>query len=218
MINYTRSQPAPPCLAQTRKYNCEGVLKQLHIDFKNKCYLCEQKAPTSINVEHFKAHKGDKMLKSDWNNLFFACAHCNNYKLATFDDILDCTNDKIKVVDAIHFEIKPFPKEKVQINALNTDISTKNTVDLLFKIYNGEYTANKMIATENLRSLIVKEIQKFDRHLSDFDNNDLSDIEKQHAKRNIQKMLAAESAFTAFKIWIIKENPNLLNEFQSFLP
>jgi hypothetical protein len=218
MINYTRTQPAPPCLVQTRKYDCEGVLQQLRIDFKNKCYLCEQKAPTSINVEHFKPHKGDENLKLDWNNLFYACGHCNNCKLAEFDDILDCTNSTIWIVDAIRFEIKPFPKEKAQIKAIFTDISTKNTTVLLEKIYNGEHTVNKTFASENLREALLKEIKEFGRALENYFDETSSDIEKQKAKRNIQKRLSAESAFTAFKIWIIKENTHLLNEFQHFLP
>jgi hypothetical protein len=218
MINYTRTQPAPLCLAKTRKYDCEGVLQQLRIDFKNKCYLCEQKAPTSINVEHFKPHKGDKNLKLDWNNLFYACGHCNNCKLAEFDDILDCTNSTIWIVDAIRFEIKPFPKEKAQIKAIFTDISTKNTTVLLEKIYNGEHTVNKTFASENLREALLKEIKKFGTALENYFDETSSDIEKQNAKRNIQKRLSAESAFTAFKIWIIKENTYLVNEFQDFLP
>jgi hypothetical protein len=69
-----------------------------------------------------------------------------------------------------------------------------------------------------LREALLKEIKEFGRALENYFDETSSDIEKQKAKRNIQKRLSAESAFTAFKIWIIKENTHLLNEFQHFLP
>ncbi|MEY4927322.1 MAG: hypothetical protein RI894_1758 [Bacteroidota bacterium] len=220
MINYERTQPPPPCLATTRKYDCEGVLIQLKADFKNKCYLCEQKAPVSLNIEHFKPHKGDERLKLDWNNLFFVCAHCNNCKLAItqFDDILNCTNPAIRIVDRIQFDIKPFPKEYPKIRAITADETTKNTVSLLEKIYNGEHTANKLIASDNLRAALKTEIKLFGQKLDEYYEEDLQIQEKERIKNEIKRMLAASSAFTAFKTWIIKENKHLLAEFKQFLP
>jgi len=80
MIYFEKSQPAPECLEKEKSkksgnYKCAGVLKRLKDDFKNKCYICESKAPTTINVEHFKSHQGDSDLKFDWNNLFWSCGH-----------------------------------------------------------------------------------------------------------------------------------------------
>jgi 5-methylcytosine-specific restriction endonuclease McrA len=69
------------------------VLNRIQTDFRNKCYLCEFKAPTNINTEHFFPHKGNVDLKFDWNNLFYCCGHCNNTKgdRPEFDEILNCT-------------------------------------------------------------------------------------------------------------------------------
>jgi uncharacterized protein (TIGR02646 family) len=97
LLFFEKSQPAPECLAQEKgkksgDYKCGDVLQRLQADFKNKCYICEIQAPTVINVEHFRPHKGDRDLMFDWNNLFWACGHCNNTKLAKYGDILDCTN------------------------------------------------------------------------------------------------------------------------------
>jgi uncharacterized protein (TIGR02646 family) len=93
MIYIQKSQPAPECLAQQKDYKCGDVIPRLKADFHNKCYLCEDKGITSINVEHFIPHRGDKNLMYDWDNLFYSCGHCNNTKLAIpkFNNILNCT-------------------------------------------------------------------------------------------------------------------------------
>ncbi|HEY5125388.1 MAG TPA: HNH endonuclease, partial [Ignavibacteria bacterium] len=97
MVYLEKSQPAPDCLEIEKakangNYRSAEVLNRLKNDFKNKCYICEYKEPVTINVEHFRPHKGNKDLEFDWNNLFWACGHCNNIKLAKFDNILNCTD------------------------------------------------------------------------------------------------------------------------------
>lgn len=62
MIYFPKSQPAPECLEIEKSkangdYKQPEVLERLQDDFKNKCYLCEDKDITSINVEHFKPHQ-----------------------------------------------------------------------------------------------------------------------------------------------------------------
>ena len=64
MIYIEKSQPAPKCL-ETKKnktngdYKCGNVLERIKNDFNNKCYICEYKEPETINIEHFRPHKGD---------------------------------------------------------------------------------------------------------------------------------------------------------------
>lgn len=75
MVYIEKSQPAPKCLDKEKNkangdYRCASVLDRIKNDFRNKCYICEYKEPVSINIEHFRPHKGDKNLKFDWNNLF----------------------------------------------------------------------------------------------------------------------------------------------------
>jgi hypothetical protein len=65
MVHLPKTQPGPPCLEVEKTkangtYHCEGVLELIQKDFKNKCYICEDKAPLSINIEHFKRHHGTK--------------------------------------------------------------------------------------------------------------------------------------------------------------
>ena len=65
MRNITKSQPAPACLAlekakKSGTYNCGDTFQRLHDDFLGKCYLCEDKTATGLNIEHFKPHFGGK--------------------------------------------------------------------------------------------------------------------------------------------------------------
>ena len=43
-------------------------------------------------------------LKFGWDNLFLACAHCNNIKSDNYEHILDCT--KVDVDELIAFRKK----------------------------------------------------------------------------------------------------------------
>ena len=97
MVYFEKSQPAPDCLEVEKDkaggdYKCGDVLDRIKTDFKNKCYICGYKEPVTINVEHFRPHKGNNDLKFQWENLFWSCSHCNNTKLDNYDDIIDCTD------------------------------------------------------------------------------------------------------------------------------
>lgn len=233
MIYFEKSQPAPECLAKEKlkeenkekglrktggKYDCGCVLERLKKDFKNKCYICESKAPTTINIEHFKPHKEkDINLKFDWNNLFWACGHCNNTKLAQFDDILNCTDLNDDIENALKYDVKPFPHESVRIEALNNDSRTEKTRALLLAVFNGTTTQNKIFSSSNLREKLLKEIRDYQGHLCDYYDDTISAEDKNHALKNIKSHLNAASAFTAFKRQVIKDNDMLFADFSDFI-
>lgn len=211
MIFHAKTQQAPPCLAIEKAkangtYNCDGVLQQLKTDFKNKCYVCEDKEPHSINTEHFLPHRGDNNLKFDWNNLFYCCAHCNNTKLAKakYDAILNCTTDP-DIDTKIKYHIDPWPKEKAEITALVADANVTNTVDLLLEVYNGT-TELKKIESANLRSKLLKEIREFQNLLFAFYDDSYTEEEKAEIKNSIIRQLRPTSNFTAFKKWILRDS------------
>lgn len=224
MVNFIKSQPAPTSLAIEKikkkgRYNEQDVLKRIKKDFHNKCYVCEQKKPSSINVEHFKAHRGDIDLKFDWNNLFFACRYCNKIKGAKsiFDNILDCTNESHDVMNWISYKMKNFPYEPVLIEAQTDGVLISNTVELLNQVYRGTTPQSEMEA-ENLRDLIFQEVARFRQSLIHY-YDDTTDIEvKELAFDNIKRSLKVQASFTAFKYWIIKENTKLSQDFQDLLP
>lgn len=222
MVNVDRDLPAPSCLNREKEkasgdYKCGEVLKYLTEIFHNKCYICQYKYPPSINVEHFRPHKGDKDLKFDWNNLFLACSHCNNTKLAKpeFDNILDCTDKKDRVGEWIKYEMRPFPMEKVKITTEHNDQRVTNTAKLLDSIYNG-HTPLKILESINMRKSLLRELLDFQNCLLGYFNDESEEDEKQSYLNKLKRHLKTNSAFCAFKRWIVMDNPYYFNEFSEF--
>jgi uncharacterized protein (TIGR02646 family) len=224
MIYLPKSNPAPTCLdlEKTKKsgdYNCGDVLERLQDDFKNKCYLCEDKEPHSINTEHFKPKKRYPDLKFDWNNLFYCCSHCNNIKLdkIEYDEILNCTVEADAVDTKIKYEIKPYPKEKAIITAIEVSEKVNNTIKLLDEVYNGT-TVQKKIESANLRSKLLSEIREFQDLLFKYVDDGYDEDEKAEIKNEIiRHHLKPTSNFTAFKRWVIRENSFFNAEFAGYI-
>ena len=221
MLFFKKSWPAPACLEIEKKkvngdYKCGDVLPRLMKDFKNKCYICEQKEPTSINVEHFIPHKGDTELKFNWDNLFWSCSHCNNIKSDKYTNILKCTDINDDVEHKLKYIFKPFPFEKVKIESLDQDDKTSNTRDLLLKVYNG-HTPLKQIESSNIRNKLLQEIKSFQENLIEYFKDTIDEDDKKYLLIKIKQHLSSGSNFTSFKRWIIRENKTLYNEFQQYL-
>lgn len=220
MVYFEKSQPAPECLeAEKTKvngdYKCANVLEKIKLDFKNKCYICEFKEPTAINVEHFKPHKGDKDLKFDWNNLFWACTHCNSTKHDSFENILNCTDITHDVESKLKYLFNPFPHENVEIIALDNNPETIQTRDLLNSVYNGT-TKLKTIESANLRDKLLDEIMLFQQYLRDYFKESPTEEIKQHYLMKIRSHLNRASNFTSFKRWIVLKNEKLREEFEKY--
>jgi len=221
MIFVEKSQPSPKCLTVEKSkaygdYKCEEVLDKIKSDFHNKCYICEYKEPTSINVEHFTPHKGDKNLKFDWDNLFWSCSHCNNVKLANYTDILNCTKSNHFVGIKLKYLFKPFPYEKVIIEALTTAPEVIQTKQLLEAVYNGT-TKLKKIESANLRNKLLEEIKDFQHYLCEYFRDTNSEPDKEYFLIKIRGHLDRRSNFTAFKRWIIIDNEELYRNFSEYL-
>ena len=216
MIYFEKSQPAPICLENQTDYKCGDVLERLRTDFKNKCYICESKGLDNLNVEHFKPHYNGKYkdLKFDWNNLFFACVHCNNIKRAKFDNILNCTDLNDTIEEKINYHFQGAPTELVKITVNQNDEKTLQTQELLLAVYNGT-TVEKKMESESIRDTLADEIAHFlkylRRHHKEYDEKD-----KRRYSRKIEKHLKNTSAFTAFKRQFIKDNPELFKQFGSY--
>ncbi len=220
MINIKKSQPAPLCLSDEKEkangdYKCGNVLKRLKEDFHNKCYICEEREPSSINTEHFKPQKKYPELIFDWNNLFFACTHCNSIK-GVKDNLIDCTDNSEIITDLLKFEIKPFPKEKAKITPLISRLDINTTAHLLNEVYNGT-TILKNIEGLNIRNKLIQEIVEFGRLLQEYYDYGLTIENKKYLQKKIKQKLSKEAPFTAFKIWIIKDNVELLKEFKGLI-
>lgn len=226
MINIVKSQPAPLCLADEVKkangdYKCGDVVIRIRNDFFNKCYICETKAPTTINVEHFKPHKSGKLklLKFDWNNLFYVCAHCNNTKLAKpqYDDILDCTKSINWIVDLIEHIFDPLKSDSPDFVAHTQTSKVLNTVELLEEVYGGN-TVVKKIEAINIINQLTQEMNAFVHFVTGYLKSGDYPQQKRDFRDLIIERLKPDSPFTAFKIWVIKNSPKLLEEFRQYLP
>lgn len=216
MISITKSQPEPKELADERAkpngtYRVANVLDRLREDFYDKCYICESKNPTSVNVEHFIPHKGNKGLEFSWNNLFWSCAHCNNTKLAKYDNILNCTNPEDIIENRIKFMIEPVPFARVNIEALDQEEKTIQTVELLNKVYNGS-THLKVIEADYIREALVDEMLEFYKLLQSYAKSTNEQLKNIFFLQIIDK-LDSSSAFSAFKRQLIKKHSNLMKIF-----
>ena len=203
--------PAPKCLEIEKQkengdYKCGNVLRVLQKDFYNKCYLCESKDLTSINVEHFIPHKGDKNKKFDWKNLFFCCSHCNNiksdrYNTSKDNEILDCTNPSHNVEKWLKYEIILFPKIEVKITVLKNEKIVENTASLLNEIYNGTTRLKKMEAV-NLKKRLLDEILELEDIIQSY-HQARSEKEKQIYRNQMNRHLDKSSAYAAFKFSLL---------------
>lgn len=216
MINIKRQKPSDDCLACLEKKVshkcCDEELRQMFFD---KCYLCEDNKLKNYQTEHLIPHQGDVNLKYDWNNLYYACPHCNNTKSSKYHPILDCTDFSTIITDTIRFKLLVKDSkliEKVEIRAFKNDEKTQNTVDLLYDIHQGT-TRHKQLESENLRNDIVDEIRKFRKYLHHYQQNG-----KKKLLNKIKRELGFKSKYLAFKIWVIKEDFNSNEELLNLLP
>lgn len=208
MFNVERSQTAPASLATERlkssgEYNKPDVLERLKQDFYNKCYLCEEKSISKIEVDHFLPHLNGTHLyrKFDWNNLFFCCGHCNGTKGSNQDTLLDCTSANDDVYNSLRYNFVSFPKEAVNISVAKTSDKSENTAKLLNQIYSGKDPSNltnRVMEAGNIREKIRQEIDKFTDLLLESRNDNIVN--------KIKDALSEKAPFSAFKRQIIKDN------------
>ena len=157
-------------------YNIESVNRALREVFHGKCYICENKAATSYQIEHLVPHRGDKTLKYDWKNLFWSCAHCNNIKSDKYESIIDCTE-----------------REDV-----------KNTIALLEAVYYGT-TPQKKIEAQIIRKTLRQNLSNFKEYVREYQETEDKE-EKEDIGYLLKKELRDSAAFAAFKRWLIWDN------------
>ena len=197
-------------------YRGGKVFELLIMDCRNKCYICEDKESTGLNVEHRIPHKGDKTLKYNWDNLFLSCVHCNNTKSFCIDNTNDVIIDPVTLDPEEYIEIAISAvdglKEKVIINKLKDAETVDTTVKLLNYVYNGAPTDIKRLESANLRNKIMREVNRFQLYVSGFkEETDLGYHEL------ITKEISKRSAFAAFKRNIIRKDPDVVEKFSEEL-
>jgi hypothetical protein len=216
MVYFEKKYPAPASLEKGSSYREEDVLERLYEEFHNKCYICESKGVESINIEHFAPHKeSNSIRKFNWSNLFWACSHCNQIKSST-EPLLNCTVKEDRVDREIRYYIDDnLATNKVVIESLLDNIETNNSVELLNKVYCGTTDMNKFQAREK-RNRLYDEVCDFTNFIQKYMRTE----DKKSKKRLLEIIkdeLSNESAFTAFKRWIIRDNPTLNQQFKQHI-
>jgi hypothetical protein len=212
MFNVTRCPEVPASLAARRSYTEEDVLQKLKETFYDKCYLCEIKDPTSINVEHFHAHQGDDNKKYDWNNLYYVCGRCNNIKLSKYNNLLDCADPNLDVFKLVkHLPPHTPYQSKIIIEAMNDDDKTAETATLLDEIYNTERTINKKITGKYLRRKVFNRYNRFLDLVNIYIDDELPQERKDDALMRLKNLVSKKQEFSAFIRWIVIEDDYLLS-------
>lgn len=201
----------------------EEIIELLKKDFKEKCYLCEDKTdPRYLEIEHFlpkrpkNSPKEDEIRKNSWGNLMLACSQCNKQK-SNIEPILNPTFIDEKIDEKIFFRIilddKNQYKSKIAIGIndnKNNNIATNNTAELLVKIHNG-----KNLKSSGLREKIYNEVVKFEGYIKRYQCAE-TERRKRELLQDIKEELSNSSHFTAFKRWIVKDSPKY-REFEQYI-
>lgn len=217
MIKVTRSFPAPKSLAAEAvkpggKYNLADVTEQLRRDFHDKCYICEIKPVSDPEVEHRLPHRNNTIpgRKFDWENLFWACPHCNNVKnKAKYDaGILDCC--KVDPEEYIEIELIG---DTVFIRAIKADPETMLTIQLLEEAYNEKNTGIRITACDVRIQMMQNEMRKLYKTLGEFGKHP----ESRKTQRDLKVLLSRESAFAAVKRDYIRKHLTEYPELETCL-
>lgn len=212
MVKIERTFPAPKSLEIEAKkvsgsYKEPDVVEQLKSDFHNKCYLCEIDNLQDPQVEHLLPHMDGKYpeRKFDWNNLFWACGHCNSVKNQRKYDvgIIDCCKEEPE--DLLFFK---FENGEVQIYAINQEnAKAVLTAQLIVEIFNLKNTGMRVYKSEMRVQELNLEMNKLYDTLEEMQENP----ESKFVLRKVKALLRRESRFAAFKRNYVREKfPQLL--------
>ncbi|EXE80775.1 hypothetical protein J583_0938 [Acinetobacter baumannii 83444] len=215
MFSVTRPTTFPKSLTKsTKDYRAADVVEVLQDIFFSKCYLCERKGFSDVNIEHRDPHEGDLIKKYDWNNLFYGCVRCNGIKANIYKNIIDCcqTLDVAQAIE-LHCPIVNNDDHKVivTVGSLASTIEIESTIKLLDQCFNDTNTALKGIS----RHTLIKQIQKYQTKLLIIKDELLDDSliltssEKNLRIEKLKVMCDPEFPFSAFWKWYITRDVDL---------
>ena len=207
MVKIERTLPAPASLAIEAKkafgkYDKPDVVKQLRENAHDKCYICEMKGLQDPVVEHLLPHKDGKYpdRKFDWNNLFWACGHCNGVKnQQKYDEgIMDCC--KKDPEEEIYFRLI---NEEIHVSAKdNSNKEAVLTAALVQEVFSLKTTGMRVYKSEMRFQELNKELNKLYDNLEELNKKPDSKV----VLRKLKALLRRESSFAAFKRAYIRDN------------
>lgn len=210
MIRVNKTVEIPPSLQveNCTHYDGQDVQKTLVNDQFGKCYLCEQNPGKDFEIEHLKPKSEgySPELKYEWTNLFLACKYCNGRK----PNNLEILNPLIhNIEDCISQRIDYYSK-KVEFHSTSDDLSTRQTIELLDRLFNGK-SHIRDVKSKVLFDDLNREISFFLEMLIQHK----TDGNKQN-KQIIIDLLHLSKEFLGVKYWIIKDS-GMFDEFKDFI-
>ncbi|HDK8956530.1 TPA: HNH endonuclease [Acinetobacter baumannii] len=215
MFNVIRSER--PQNWTNSNYKDPLVVQQLKKDFFSKCYLCEQTEFGNVNVEHFVPHLNQsEELRIDWENLYYACSHCNGIKGHRHNELLNCCDQMHNVDTAISLEAPTVPNGQIVLkNTLENNSAlfelTNKTIELLDKCYNNANSGVQQVSHQYLKEKILEEHAYLQSLRFQLKNglNRLLQREKDELVERINNMLKPNYPFSAFWITYVRNDPFL---------
>ena len=218
MVKVERSFPAPESLAEeakkaSGKYDKPDVIERLKRDFHNKCYICEMKDLQDPNVEHLLPHHNGKYSerKFDWENLFWACGHCNGVKNnGKYDEgIVDCCRQDPE--EYLDFQLD---NDNVVISVKKSDDQIyKRTALLIRETFSLKNTGMRTYTSDERLRLLQKEMTLLYGQLEKLHNSSNHTI----ILRTIGSLLRRETAFAAFKRCYVRMHAEEYPQLQKYL-
>ena len=207
MVKVERTFPAPISLEiekqkKSGSYSEPDVIEQLKKDFHNKCYVCELADLQDPQIEHLLPHKNGEYpeRKFDWNNLFWACGHCNGVKnQKKYDDgILDCCREDPEQL--IRFYLN---EKDVMVMADSTENpKAMLTAELIQEVFCIRNTGMRVYKSSYRLRMLRMEMNALYDNLEKIKENPESKV----VLRKLKALLRRESAFAAFKRCYVREH------------
>ncbi len=141
---------------------------------------------------------------------FFVCSRCNNIKGAKYNNLINCCDNRTDVFRAIKHLPPATPYAKsVQIVAMNDDIKTTETQELLDKIFNSEHTVNKKVSGSFLRRKVFEQYNLLLDQINAYYSPVATKTDKGQAIERIQVIIERSSPYSAFIRWCVLEDSEL---------
>jgi uncharacterized protein (TIGR02646 family) len=212
MIRVRKSYTIPASLLVPHPvfYDGQDVQERLFEDQDGKCYLCEQETGKDFQIEHLrpKAPGYYPELKFEWTNLFLVCPYCNGRKPNSLTQIHSPYQTDIEIL--IRQELS-FSNNKIELMGDEENNSTKETIRLLNKLFNG----NNGLRDKKCQILfneVKEEIIFFYNCL-----NQYRDEPSDENKQIVIDCLNIKKEFLGIKFWTINENQDLFNTFRQYM-
>lgn len=217
MIKIERNPTPPPSLAVEEQkargvYNKPDVIQRLKEDSHDKCYICELGGLSDPEVEHLKPHHGRTIPERifDWNNLFYACSHCNNIKKESqYDDkIIDCCKeDPEKMLEQCYEE------GHVNVHNIVDEERAVMTASLIQECFEKRNTGIREAACQHRIERLADEMNVLYKVLEKHKKNP----ELLRYKRSLRATLSRNSIFAAFKRNYVRKHSSDYPDLEEFL-